>query len=168
VQSLKSTPRALHEESRLKKKTLFFIYQFMALTWPQSPKKKKDALKLGRPICIPSGQCCDNKILLFCWNPHCKTKINLRSNSISFTSSSIHLLIFLFSCWAFVFFYEWWREFLFFFCLRYDFEKGTKDNKKNDIKNEWKHMKGWSFDPYFLDLMTLHMNSLAPKQIIFY
>jgi len=53
------------------------------------------------------------------------------------------------------------------------FEKRSKDDKMNDIrmndiKNEWKHMGGWSFDPYFLALMTLHMNSLAFKQIIFY
>jgi hypothetical protein len=29
-------------------------------------------------------------------------------------------------------------------------------------------MKGWSVGTYKLTLMTLHMNSLGPKQIIFY
>jgi hypothetical protein len=38
------------------------------------------------------------------------------------------------------------------------FEKRSKDDKNNDIKNEWKHMRDRNFDPYFLALMTLHMN----------
>jgi hypothetical protein len=48
-------------------------------------------------------------------------------------------------------------------------QKGSKDEKKNDTKKEKKKTyegpKPWS---YFLTLMALHMNSLTPKQIIFY
>jgi hypothetical protein len=45
VQSLKLAPRASHYESILKKKTMFLIYHFVALTWPQCGKKKKKKKK---------------------------------------------------------------------------------------------------------------------------
>jgi len=35
--------------------------------------------------------------------------------------------------------------------------------QKKEQKKEWKHTKGWSLDPYFMTLLALYMNSLAPK-----
>jgi hypothetical protein len=32
---------------------------------------------------------------------------------------------------------------------------------------EWKHMRGWTFGPYFLASMALNMNSLAPPKKYF-
>ncbi len=43
-------------------------------------------------------------------------------------------------------------------------EEGSKHEKKNiPRKKEWKHVRGWSFGPYFLALMALHMTTSTSK-----
>jgi hypothetical protein len=112
-----------------------------------------------------------------------------KSSFISISS----IFIFFFSC-IFVFVCEWWRKFLFFLLgIRawktqrlqvsrayvhlwwLDFHgliwEGSKDQKNDDPKKMKESI--WEVEilvisPYFLTLMTLHMNSLTPKYIIFY
>ncbi len=49
--------------------------------------------------------------------------------------------------------------------LRFSLRKEAIDQWKKMIpyKKEWKHTKGGSLGPYFMTLIALYMNSLAPK-----
>jgi hypothetical protein len=48
--------------------------------------------------------------------------------------------------------------------LGFSLKKEAIDEKKWYFKKkEWKRMRGWSLDPHFMTLITIYMNSLAPK-----
>lgn len=47
--------------------------------------------------------------------------------------------------------------------FKVQFKKRSKNGKKNDIKNEWKHSRGWSLDPYFLILMCFTHGLINPQ-----
>jgi hypothetical protein len=50
------------------------------------------------------------------------------------------------------------------FWLKFSLKIEAKDEKMIEtMKERMKVMKGWRFGPYFLALMTLHMNSLTPN-----
>ncbi len=84
MQPLKSALRALHYESGLKKKTIFLIYHFMALTWPRGKKRKKTNLSTCfRATCSPTYERLKPWSLLFDLNGVTHELIVPQTNNIN-------------------------------------------------------------------------------------
>jgi hypothetical protein len=176
ITEISSKCLTLGVKARLKKKIIFLIYHFMALT-DLAPRQGKDTYQLGRSIMF--------NVMKYCCIDEIHT-IGLKSNPICFLSSSFFFPLLLSFCACFIFFSSFVElfclfvndgGFLFFFYLGYGHEKhknvyvihGGLTFLGFSLRN-WKHtqrLKPWSL-LFELNGFFLHTNSLTTKQIIFY